>query len=35
MELEGTAPMPNARTRTFVAPVPITTKATVTVEPVQ
>ncbi len=35
MELEGTAPMPNGRTRTFGGPVPITTKATVTVEPVQ
>jgi hypothetical protein len=34
MELKGTAPMPNARTRTFGDPVPITTKATVAVEPV-
>jgi hypothetical protein len=35
MELKGTAPMPSARTFTFGDPVPITTKATVTVEPMQ
>ena len=35
MELTGTAPMPSARTGTFGDPVPITTKATVTVEPVR
>ncbi len=34
MELKGTAPMPSARTRTFGDPVPIVTRATVTVEPV-
>jgi hypothetical protein len=35
MELKGTAPMPSARTGTLGAGVPITTKATVTVEPVR
>jgi hypothetical protein len=34
MEMKGTAPMPNARTGTLGAAVPITTKAAVTVEPV-
>ena len=33
MELKGTAPMPSARTGTFGDRVPITAKATVTVEP--
>jgi hypothetical protein len=33
MEMKGTALMPNARTGTFGTGVPITTKATVTVEP--
>jgi len=35
MELKSTAPMPSARTFTFGDPVPITTKATITVEPVR
>jgi hypothetical protein len=35
MDLKGTAPMPSARTGTFGDSVPITTMATVTVEPVQ
>jgi len=34
-ELTGTAPMPSGRTRTVGDSVPITTKATVTVEPVR
>ncbi len=35
MGLKGTAPMPSARPGAFGDPVPITSKATVTVEPVQ